>query len=359
MDQQWDRISERFSSLQEDMRQIKADMRDVNAALKSHEDEINEVKEEISTLEDKLGRKEKTLLEEIDRLSAYVARNNFVVMGVEEEEGVETAQVLENFLIRKLKMGEDQAKRIQYERVHRANAKMKPRPIKARCVYYADKVTIQKMSKNLKGTKYFISEDLPKRVRDSRNVQVPALKAARRAGKLAFFSRTEPNKLFVDHVWIPVSEQRAFLNSLPPDARVGRHSENFPGAQSRATRGEQGAVSTGGRGGATQGGHGAVSAGGRGGVTQGGHGPVSPGGHSGVTQGGHGAVSPGGHSGITQGVDLRAQGEVATAQGIGLHGGVFPAGPDPKRDQLEQAAANAGEMQEGAVASRTRQQDRY
>ena len=176
MDQQWERIDERFTSfeakLQEDIRQIKEDMKQVNAALESHEEEIVEVREQ-------LGEKEKALQEEIDRLSAYVARNNFVVMGVEEKEGVDTAQVLEEFLIRQLKMEEEQAKGIKYERVHRANAKFKPRPIKARCVSYADKVLIQKMSKNLKGTKLFITEDLPKRVRESRRSQVPALKAAR------------------------------------------------------------------------------------------------------------------------------------------------------------------------------------
>lgn len=234
MDQQWERISERFTSLEfnlkEDMRQIKLDMKEVKAALNSHENEIDEVRENMATWEQKLTEKEKVLQEEIDRLSAYVARNNFVVLGVKEEEGTNTAQILENFLIKHLKMPADQAKQIKYERLHRANAKMKPRPIKARCVMYEDKVSIQKMSKNLKGTKMFITDDLPKRVRDYRNSQVPVLKAARRAGKLAFFSRSEPGKLFVDHIWLPCEKQQAFIKSLPKEAKktfLAEHAEGM------------------------------------------------------------------------------------------------------------------------------------
>ena len=65
----------------------------------------------------------------------------------------------------------------------------------------------------------FITDDLPKRVRDYRNSQVPVLKAARRAGKLAFFSRSEPGKLFVDHIWLPCEKQQAFIKSLPKEAK--------------------------------------------------------------------------------------------------------------------------------------------
>ena len=40
------------------------------------------------------------------------------------------------------------------------------------------------------------------------------MKAARRAGMLAFFSRSEPNKLMIDKVWLPKPKQKEFLKSL-------------------------------------------------------------------------------------------------------------------------------------------------
>ena len=182
---------------------MKTDLTGMKDSLNYQGDEIDDLKGRISTLEQELDAKETVLQGEMDNLAAYVARNNFVVMGLPETEGENVALVMEEFFTRELKMTEEQAKSVKFERVHRANAKGKPRPIKARCVNFSDKVMIQSLAKNLKGSRLFIADDLPKRIREARSSQVPALKAARRAGKLAFFSRREPSKLFVDHVWIP------------------------------------------------------------------------------------------------------------------------------------------------------------
>ena len=40
------------------------------------------------------------------------------------------------------------------------------------------------------------------------------MKAARRTGMLAFVSRSEPNKLMIDKVWLPKPKQKEFLKSL-------------------------------------------------------------------------------------------------------------------------------------------------
>ena len=52
----------------------------------------------------------------------------------------------------------------------------------------------------LKDTEYRISADLPKEIVYRRKLQSKKLVEARKAGKIAFFSRAEPDKLFVDGV---------------------------------------------------------------------------------------------------------------------------------------------------------------
>lgn len=77
---------------------------------------------------------------------------------------------------------------------------------------------MQKNAKLLKGSDIYLADDLPKHVRELRRMQVPTLKAARSAGKLAFFGRAEPTKLFVDHVLVPIGEQKRLINKLEKSA---------------------------------------------------------------------------------------------------------------------------------------------
>ena len=51
-----------------------------------------------------------------------------------------------------------------------------------------------------------ISADLPKGVVDIRKKQIDTLKKAKKEGKIAFFSRAEPDKLFIDGHFTPLSE---------------------------------------------------------------------------------------------------------------------------------------------------------
>ena len=44
--------------------------------------------------------------------------------------------------------------------------------------------------------------DLPKEIRDRRKVQWPKLKKAREEGKTGYFSWREPDKLYIDEVFV-------------------------------------------------------------------------------------------------------------------------------------------------------------
>ena len=133
---QFEKINERLSTFEDKLERetgcIKADLQELKTSLNYQGDEIEDLKGKLSTLEQELNWKEVALQEEMDNLAAYVARNNFVIMGLAETEGENVACVVEEFFITELKMTEEQAKGVKFERVHRANAKMKPRPIKAR-----------------------------------------------------------------------------------------------------------------------------------------------------------------------------------------------------------------------------------
>ena len=52
--------------------------------------------------------------------------------------------------------------------------------------------------KSLKDSGYRIAADLPKEIVNRRKLQSKKLVDARKAGKIAFFSRAEPDKLYID-----------------------------------------------------------------------------------------------------------------------------------------------------------------
>ena len=45
-------------------------------------------------------------------------------------------------------------------------------------------------------------EDLPKEIHDMRKSQIEKLKKARKDGKLAYFSKSEPDKLYIDGKYV-------------------------------------------------------------------------------------------------------------------------------------------------------------
>ena len=227
LEQQTEKFDERFSSfeasLKEQVKQIETQFGEVKEAIAFQSKELEETKEKLKMMEAKVVEKEAALQVEIDKLSAYVARENLIFMGLPEKEGEDIKAVMKDFYINALKLSEEDANKIEYQRVHRIATKSTPRPIKARFVRYVDRENIMRNAKNLKGTKLSIREDIPMRMRMARQAQMPVLFAARRVGKLAYFSRSEPTKLFVDKVWMPVAKQKNFMESLPGEHMEGQN----------------------------------------------------------------------------------------------------------------------------------------
>ena len=74
----------------------------------------------------------------------------------------------------------------------------KPRPILARFLRFTDREKVRKKVKELKGTNFVIYEDVPKELIDRRRLMLPKLKAAKEQGSRAYFSVSEPDKLYVN-----------------------------------------------------------------------------------------------------------------------------------------------------------------
>jgi len=142
------------------------------------------------------------LRQEVLYMGVYQRRENVRFYGIEEDtEGAEdTRQVLIDFL--QSELGIDDASDIEFQRVHRIGRfnqrAPKPRQIMAGFLRYPDCERVMSNARKLKGKNFGISADLPKEIVDQRKKVLPNLFAAKKAGKSAYFSRAEPDKLFID-----------------------------------------------------------------------------------------------------------------------------------------------------------------
>ena len=150
----------------------------------------------------KLGKDCAVLRQEVLCMGVYQRRENLRFYGIEEDpEGAEdTRQVLIDFM--ESELGIDDASEIEFQRVHRIgpfNQQVpKPRQIIARFLRYPDRERAMSNARKLKGKKFGISADLPKEIVDQRKKLLPKFFAAKKAGKSAYFSRAEPDKLYID-----------------------------------------------------------------------------------------------------------------------------------------------------------------
>ena len=80
----------------------------------------------------------------------------------------------------------------------------KPRPILARFLRYQDRETVLRAGFGLKDTEYMILQDFPQEIIERKRKQMPKLKEAKKGGQKVSFSKSEPDKLFIDSKFISV-----------------------------------------------------------------------------------------------------------------------------------------------------------
>ena len=196
MDKFSERIDDMENKLIRKFKEFEHRFAEIGDALDFQNKVVEEIQTELPRMEKKLKTDLQDAYMEIDKVAAYATRENIVILGVPElSENENTEEVVRDFYKTKLKIGDGE--RIEHQRLHRIPSAQKPRPIKVRFFRYDDKVKIMNHAKNLKGTSYFITDDLPKRNRQMRKEQMEQMKKAREMGKIAFFSRSEPWKLVI------------------------------------------------------------------------------------------------------------------------------------------------------------------
>ena len=112
----------------------------------------------------------------------------------------DTKEVLANFMENVL--GLEDPKDIEFQRVHRMGKprmdRSGSRTITVRFLRFPDRKRVFKCGRKLKGTDYKMFKDIPKELHELRKQQMGKLRQARKDGKRAFFSKTDPYKLYID-----------------------------------------------------------------------------------------------------------------------------------------------------------------
>ena len=181
--------------LQSETKTLKTTVKDIEASLAFKEAEVDTLRKEIKELKDIQLYKE-----------VYNKRENLWFLDVPEVADENTSDVLHRILEDELQT--ENASQIEFQRVHRQGKKTDGStwPIIACFLRFPDHERIFQKAMELKNesdVRVKVYTDFPKEIQDRRKKQWPKLKRAREDGKTAFFSKQEPDKLFIDGIFVP------------------------------------------------------------------------------------------------------------------------------------------------------------
>jgi len=210
-----DQILDRLSSLEEKMTELDKkiisldegrakETNDLKRAMKFLNNEVESVKTDLVRSCNETEEKCKKLEDKLLYYEVYQRRENLRFYGIEEDEGEDVELKVKRFLTNKL--GIEGAEDIEFQRIHRVGQRRgeSPRPIIARFLRYPDRENVFSRVRQLKGTNYSVSPDYPKEIANRRKKQLHRFLQARREGKRAYFSRPEPDKLYIDGTLFPL-----------------------------------------------------------------------------------------------------------------------------------------------------------
>ena len=212
-----DGVLQKVQSLESTMNNIQAEMvtlKDRTSALEGSANDfdagLNNLNAEVQGLDEKVHENKKEIQAVNDRylyLEVYSRRENLRFLGIPESESAEedTKEVVYNFLTRELEL--EGAREIELQRVHRLGKKTPgvSRPIIARFLKFPERQRVFKRALEVKDEiEVKIYADYPKEIQERRKKQWFKIKRAREEGKLASFSKKEPDKLFIDGRFVPM-----------------------------------------------------------------------------------------------------------------------------------------------------------
>ena len=182
---------------------------ELEESIQFNEDDISDLKKESKESKFEINDLRKQLL----YLETYSRRENVKFFGIDEvvlasevdSPTEDTRDLVFKFLGNKLRI-ENPRGRIEFQRVHRLgkpnNSSDKPRPIIARFLRYSEKeIVIDQARKELKrqeDKQFSVVDDIPKELYEIRKSQMKKFKEARGKGCTVYFSKTQPDKFFVN-----------------------------------------------------------------------------------------------------------------------------------------------------------------
>ena len=198
MKQVYDKISSLESTVGELKRSLEytqGEVDDLKTEIKTLNKEKEADKTTIQDLQNKCkdaGEKITNLEDRCNYLEDYSRRNNVHITGIEErpdgETWEQTAELVQKLLADKLQLTD-----LTLDRAHRIGQRtdQRARPIVARFYRYADREVVMRNAKMLRGTQIFFNDDLCPASQEKKREQLPLLKMARSAGKIAYFRHTK------------------------------------------------------------------------------------------------------------------------------------------------------------------------
>ena len=194
-----------LSTLSEKSRIIEEKTNYIENALEFENAEIEGLKKKDKENEDKIKELEDKLLYQ----EVYNRRENLRFFGIPESttgaERENTFEVMRKFL--KTDLDLENAENIEFQRAHRIGRKKmgEARPVIVRFLRFPERELVFRKARELESdTDVKVYSDLPKEISERRKRQWPRLKKAREEGKIAFFSKPEPDKLFIDGQFVPL-----------------------------------------------------------------------------------------------------------------------------------------------------------
>ena len=169
----------------------------IEKAMEFENAEIEELKKKDKKNDDKIKELEDKLLYQ----EVYNRRENLRFFGIPESTTAaeNIFEVMRNFLKEELDL--ENADNIEFQIAHRIGKKKmgEARPVIVRFLKFPERELVFRKARELESdTEVKVYSDLPKEISERRKRQWPRLKKAREEGKIAFFSKPEPDKLFID-----------------------------------------------------------------------------------------------------------------------------------------------------------------
>ena len=209
-------LQSKNSLMEIDIDSVKGKQKNLDGKFTHMETNSTLADEHISKLQSSLDKSKGEIDEchwKILYLEAYSRRENLKFEGIAfasqhdatPSPSEETKDVLVDFLENVL--GIEDAKNIDFQRVRRVGKPKNDsgdggRAIIARFLRFLDKERVFKQGRKLKGTDYRMFEDIQKELHQKRKAQMERLKEATKEGTRANFSKSEPDKLYIDGKYV-------------------------------------------------------------------------------------------------------------------------------------------------------------